>query len=110
MTDKQQQLEDIRQILNLLGLFHNPDTDYKKGWNDGMQVLADDIKPILDRHKISCPIETSLPERMRLVKIFKSYCENKRIDFLPSTLLGWMDSMGYLNTDKIKEELADEDT
>lgn len=108
MTDKQQQLEDIRQVVNLLGVFHDPDTEYKKGWNDGMQVLADDIKPILDRHKMSTVIETSLAERTRLVKRFKDYCISKRIDFCPTSLLGWMDSEGYLNTDKIKEAYAKE--
>lgn len=108
MTDKQQQLEDIRLVVNLLGIFHDPDTKYKKGWNDGMQVLADDIKTILDRPLICCPIETSLAERTRLVKRFKDYCISKRLDFCPTSLLGWMDSEGYLNTDKIKADLEKE--
>ena len=30
MTDKQQQLEDIRLVVNLLGIFYDPDTEYKK--------------------------------------------------------------------------------
>lgn len=108
MTDKQQQLEDIRKVVNLLGVFHDANTEYKKGWNDGMQVLADDIKVILDRPLICCPIETSLAERTRLVKRFKDYCISKRIDFCPTSLLGWMDAEGYLNTDKIKEAYAKE--
>lgn len=60
-------------------------------------------------------ITTSLSQRQRLVKMFKQYSISKRVDFDPTTLLGWMDAMGYLNTDKIladlekeKEELADE--
>ena len=73
-----------------------------------MQVLADDIKTILDRPLICCPIETSLAERTRLVKRFRTYCDSKRIDFCPTALLGWMDSEGYLNTDKIKDDYAKE--
>lgn len=53
-------------------------------------------------------IQTSLSERMRLVKIFKEHCISARLDFMPSTLLGWMDAMGYLNTDRIKSDLAKE--
>lgn len=60
-------------------------------------------------------ITTSLSQRQRLVKMFKQYSISKRVDFDLTTLLGWMDAMGYLNTDKIlaelekeKEELADE--
>ena len=53
-------------------------------------------------------ITTSLSERTRLVKMFKNYCKDKRIDFMPSTLLGWCDAQGYLNTDKIREDLEKE--
>ena len=53
-------------------------------------------------------IVTSLSQRQRLVKIFKTYCENKRLDFCPTTLLGWMDGKGYLKTDLILEDLAKE--
>lgn len=108
MTDRQRQLEDIRQVINLLGLFQNPDTDYKKGWNDGMQVVADDIKIVLDRPVACQPLETSLAERQRLVKMFKQYTISKRVDFDPTTLLGWMDAEGYLNTDAIQKALAEE--
>ena len=108
MTDRQKQLEDIRQVIKLLGLFQNPDTDYKKGWNDGMQVVADDIKVILDGVNICKPIETSLAERTRLVKICKEYCISKRLDFCPTSLLAWMDAKGYLNTDAIQKALTEE--
>ena len=54
-------------------------------------------------------ITTSLSQRIRLVKKFKQYTVEKRVDFMPSTLLGWMDSMGYLNTDKILADLKQED-
>ena len=60
-------------------------------------------------------IVTGLNQRQRLVKQFKTYCQSKRIDFCPTSLLGWMDGKGYLNTDLIiadlqkeKEELEDE--
>ena len=60
-------------------------------------------------------IQTSLIERQRLVKMFKQYSISKRVDFDPTTLLGWMDFNGYLNIDAIrdalekeKEELEDE--
>lgn len=53
-------------------------------------------------------ITTSLSERTKLVKMFKDYCKAKRIDFMPTTLLGWCDAQGYLNTDKIREDLAKE--
>lgn len=60
-------------------------------------------------------ITTSLSERTMVVKMFKNYCKEKRIDFMPTTLLGWLEVQGYLNADKIredleqkKEELADE--
>lgn len=42
------------------------------------------------------------------MKMFKDYCKAKRIDFMPTTLLGWCDAQGYLNTDKIREDLAKE--
>ena len=111
MTDRQRQLEDIRRVVNLRGVFKNPDNDYKKGWNDGMQVLADDIQTILkddEKPRYCEAIATSLSERQRLVKQFKDYCTSKRIDFCPTSLLGWMDARGYLNTDAIKEALAKE--
>ena len=53
-------------------------------------------------------ITTSLSERTRLVKMFKDYCKDKRIDFMPSTLLGWCESQGYLNVDAIRADLAKE--
>ena len=53
-------------------------------------------------------ITTSLSERIRLVKMFKDYCKAKRIDFMPSTLLGWCDAQGYLNVDAIRADLAKE--
>ena len=53
-------------------------------------------------------IKTSLAERTRLVKMFKDYCQSKRIDYIPTTLLGWMDSQGFLNVDAIKEVLQKE--
>lgn len=53
-------------------------------------------------------ITTSLSERTRLVKMFKDYCKTKRIDFMPTTLLGWCDAQGYLNADKIREDLEKE--
>ena len=52
--------------------------------------------------------QTSLSERMMLVKIFKAHCVEARLDFMPSTMLGWMDAMGYLNTDLIKADLENE--
>lgn len=53
-------------------------------------------------------ITTSLSERTRLVKMFKDYCKAKRIDFMPTTLLGWCEAQGYLNADKVREDLAKE--
>ena len=53
-------------------------------------------------------IETSLAQRQRLVRMFKQYCISRRVDFDPTTLLGWMDAMGYLNTDAIKHALEQE--
>lgn len=53
-------------------------------------------------------ITTSLSQRTRLVKMFKDYCKEKRIDFMPTTLLGWCEAQGYLNADKIREDLAKE--
>lgn len=53
-------------------------------------------------------ITTSLSERTRLVKMFKDYCKAKRIDFMPSTLLGWCEAQGYLNVDVIREDLKKE--
>jgi len=53
-------------------------------------------------------IVTSLAERTRLVQKFKEYSINMRVDFCPTTLLGWMDAQGYLNTDAIKADLAKE--
>ena len=53
-------------------------------------------------------IVTSLTQRQRLVKIFKAYTQSKRLDFCPTTLLGWLDGKGYLNTDLILEDLAKE--
>lgn len=54
-------------------------------------------------------ITTSLTERIRLVKKFKDYCTTNRIDFMPSTLLGWCDARGYLNVDAIRADLAKEE-
>ncbi len=56
----------------------------------------------------SQPIETSLAERQRLVKQFKDWCIAKRIDFCPTTLLGWMDARGYLNINAIRKALEEE--
>ena len=42
-------LDCITRVVNLLGIFKDPNVDYKVGWNDGMTVLADDIKEILER-------------------------------------------------------------
>lgn len=53
-------------------------------------------------------ITTSLSERTMLVKMFKHYCKEKRIDFMPTTLLGWCEAQGYLNADKIREDLEKE--
>lgn len=56
-----------------------------------------------------------LKERTRIAKIYSDWCKSKRIDIIPTTLLGWLETMGYLNTDAIrvdlekeKEELEDE--
>lgn len=56
----------------------------------------------------SKPIQTSLRERQRLVKMFKQYSIAKRVDFDPTTLIGWMDAMGYLNIESIKGALEKE--
>ena len=53
-------------------------------------------------------IETSLRERQRLVRMFKQYSIAKRVDFDPTTLLGWMDAKGYLNIQAIKDALEQE--
>lgn len=50
-------------------------------------------------------ITTSLSERTMLVKNFKDYCRDKRIEFMPTTLLGWCEMQGYLNVDAIREDL-----
>ena len=50
-------------------------------------------------------ITTSLSERTMLVKMFKDYCRDKRIEFMPTTLLGWCEMQGYLNVDAIREDL-----
>lgn len=42
-------LDCITRVVNLLGTFKDPNVDYKVGWNDGMTVLAEDIKEILER-------------------------------------------------------------
>ena len=48
-------------------------------------------------------IVTSLSQRQRLVKIFKAYCQSKRLDFCPTTLLGWMYIGKTINGVKITE-------
>lgn len=50
----------------------------------------------------------ALKERTRISKIYVQWCKEKRIDVLPSTFLGWLETQGYLNADKIREDLAKE--
>ena len=53
-------------------------------------------------------ITLALKERTRLTKIYVDWCKAKRIDVIPSTFLGWLESEGYLNADAIRETLAKE--
>lgn len=62
-------------------------------------------------------ITLGLNQRTRIVKQYTDWCKSKRVDILPTTFLGWLEIQGYLNADKIrddlekeKEELKDEDT
>ena len=48
MKTAQEKIDEIKQLLKFLGVFHCPDSEYKKGWNAGMRVLADDIKTIIE--------------------------------------------------------------
>ncbi len=50
----------------------------------------------------------ALNQRMRISKKFVEYARSSRIDVMPSTFLGWLEIQGYLNADKIREDLAKE--
>lgn len=50
----------------------------------------------------------ALKERLRISKIYVQWCKDKRIDVMPSTFLAWLEIQGYLNADKIREDLAKE--
>lgn len=54
------------------------------------------------------PITLKFKERTRLAKIYSSWCKSKRINILPTTLLGWLETMGYLNVEAIKADLEKE--
>ena len=50
----------------------------------------------------------ALKERLRISKIYVQWCKDKRIDVMPSTFLAWLEIQGYLNADKIRDDLAKE--
>ena len=49
-----------------------------------------------------------LNQRTRIAKQYVTWAHSKRIDVMPSTFLGWLEMQGYLNADKIKEDLEKE--
>ena len=53
-------------------------------------------------------ITLGLNQRTRLARIYVNWCKSKRIDVVPTTFLGWLESQGYLNADKIREDLEKE--
>ena len=53
-------------------------------------------------------ITLGLNQRTRIVKQYTDWCKSKRVDILPTTFLGWLESQGYLNADKVREDLAKE--
>ena len=50
-----------------------------------------------------------LNQRTRLTKIYVDWAIAKRIDVCPTTFLGYLEIQGYLNADKIREDLEKED-
>ena len=50
----------------------------------------------------------ALNQRMRISKKFVEYARASRIDVMPSTFLAWLEIQGYLNADKVREDLAKE--
>lgn len=53
-------------------------------------------------------ITLGLNQRTRIVKKYTDWCKSKRIDIMPSTFMGWLESQGYLNADKVREDLEKE--
>lgn len=53
-------------------------------------------------------ITLGLNQRTRIAKIYVAWCKSKRIDVMPSTFLGWLETQGYLNADKIRDDLEKE--
>lgn len=53
-------------------------------------------------------ITLGLNQRTRVVKNYVDWAHSKRIDVMPSTFLGWLESQGYLNADAIREDLEKE--
>lgn len=50
----------------------------------------------------------SLAQRTRVSQMYSKYCRDKRIDLIPSTFLAWLEMQGYLNADKIRDDLEQE--
>lgn len=53
-------------------------------------------------------LSLTLAQRMRLTKMYVDWAKAKRIDVMPTTLLGWLNINGYLNTEAITEALENE--
>lgn len=49
-----------------------------------------------------------LNQRTRIAKQYVDWAKAKRIDVMPSTFLGWLEIQGYLNADKIRDDLEKE--
>ena len=47
----------------------------------------------------------SLETRLKIAKKFTEWAHKSHIDVMPSTLIGWMEMRGWLDVDKIEEEL-----
>ena len=53
-------------------------------------------------------ITLGLNQRTRIVKKYTDWSKSKRIDIMPTTFMGWLETQGYLNADAIREDLEKE--
>lgn len=51
---------------------------------------------------------TSLEQRLKVTKKFTEWAKEKRIDIMPSTFLGYLELKGWLDVEKMLEDIEKE--
>lgn len=50
----------------------------------------------------------SLNTRLKVAKKFTEWAHKAKVDVMPSTLIAWMEMQGWIDTDKLEEDMSHE--